>query len=213
MTLFGALLVVIMIVRPWGLLGSAAMSTNGTPLLETRDLTRRFGGYSAVADMNLKIAARHHPCLDRPERRRQDHDVQSDHRRVAADRTARSWSTASKSSGSRPDRIARLGVVRTFQGVRLFPTMTALENVEVGRFCRTRGGFLAALARSPRSLRRQRKPRPASARRNCWSASDCRNGAICLPANWRSPISAGSRSLARSQPIQNCCCSTSRSPA
>jgi branched-chain amino acid transport system ATP-binding protein len=40
-------------------------------------------------------------------------------------------------------------VVRTFQGVRLFPTMTALENVEVGRFCRTRGGFFAAVARIP----------------------------------------------------------------
>ena len=52
-------------------------------------------------------------------------------------------------AGARPDRIAMLGVVRTFQGVRLFPSMTALENVLVGRFCRTRGGYLAAFARIP----------------------------------------------------------------
>jgi branched-chain amino acid transport system ATP-binding protein len=52
-------------------------------------------------------------------------------------------------SGARPDTIARRGVVRTFQGVRLFASMTALENVAVGRFSRTRGGFLAAVARVP----------------------------------------------------------------
>ena len=57
-------------------------------------------------------------------------------------------------AGARPDHIARLGVVRTFQGVRLFPSMTALENVQVGCFCRTRGGLLSALARIPGPPRR-----------------------------------------------------------
>ena len=44
--------------------------------------------------------------------------------------------------------IAR-GIARTFQNIRLFPNMTALENVMVGRHCRTRSEVLSALFRTP----------------------------------------------------------------
>ena len=40
-------------------------------------------------------------------------------------------------------RVAALGIGRTFQNVALFRTMSVLDNVMVGRHCRTRGGFLA----------------------------------------------------------------------
>ncbi|OGR52096.1 MAG: ABC transporter ATP-binding protein [Elusimicrobia bacterium RIFCSPLOWO2_02_FULL_39_32] len=43
--------------------------------------------------------------------------------------------------------IAR-GIARTFQNIRLFPNMTALENVMVGRHCRTRNEVLAAIFRT-----------------------------------------------------------------
>ncbi len=49
--------------------------------------------------------------------------------------------------GLSPNRIASLGVARTFQNIRLFPAMTALENVMVGRHVRTRAGFLGAVLR------------------------------------------------------------------
>src|SRR6185436_4379023 len=39
-------------------------------------------------------------------------------------------------------RIAALGIGRTFQNLALFRTMSVLENVMVGRHCRTRSGFL-----------------------------------------------------------------------
>jgi branched-chain amino acid transport system ATP-binding protein len=55
---------------------------------------------------------------------------------------------------SRPDRIARLGLVRTFQLVRPFAEMTVRENVLVGFHGRTRGGLGAALLR-PRWLQMQ----------------------------------------------------------
>jgi branched-chain amino acid transport system ATP-binding protein len=44
-----------------------------------------------------------------------------------------------------PDRIAKRGLVRTFQLVQLFDDLTVLENVKVGRHLHTRGGLLAAL--------------------------------------------------------------------
>jgi branched-chain amino acid transport system ATP-binding protein len=52
-------------------------------------------------------------------------------------------------TGWRADRVTRAGIARTFQQVRLFRGMSALENVMVGRHARTRGGFAAALVRPP----------------------------------------------------------------
>ncbi len=49
----------------------------------------------------------------------------------------------------RPDRITALGVARTFQNVRLFGTMSALENVLVGQHARTRGGLLGSILYFP----------------------------------------------------------------
>lgn len=50
-------------------------------------------------------------------------------------------------NGLKTHRIAELGVARTFQNIRLFPRMTVLENVMVGRHCRTRAGIAGALFR------------------------------------------------------------------
>ncbi len=58
--------------------------------------------------------------------------------------------------GLRPHRIAQLGLVRTFQSIRLFPNMTALDNVLAGRHCRTHSGVLGAIFRPPRQQREER---------------------------------------------------------
>jgi branched-chain amino acid transport system ATP-binding protein len=57
----------------------------------------------------------------------------------------------------RPDRFTRAGVARTFQNIRLFPHMTALENVLVGRHCRTHVGVAAAILRGPKFHREERE--------------------------------------------------------
>jgi branched-chain amino acid transport system ATP-binding protein len=44
-----------------------------------------------------------------------------------------------------PQKAAELGIARTFQNIRLFANMTALENVMVGRHVRTRAGVLGAM--------------------------------------------------------------------
>jgi branched-chain amino acid transport system ATP-binding protein len=44
--------------------------------------------------------------------------------------------------------VARQGIARTFQNIRLFPEMTALENVMVGRHVRTNSGLVGALFRT-----------------------------------------------------------------
>jgi branched-chain amino acid transport system ATP-binding protein len=51
--------------------------------------------------------------------------------------------------GRKPHDIVALGLARTFQNIRLFANMTALENVMVGRHVRTRTGVVGAILRTP----------------------------------------------------------------
>ena len=51
--------------------------------------------------------------------------------------------------GFKPYQVARLGISRTFQNLSLFLRMTVLENVMIGRHCRTRKGMLASALRLP----------------------------------------------------------------
>ncbi len=46
--------------------------------------------------------------------------------------------------------VAKAGIARTFQNIRLFAEMTALENVMVGRHVRTHSGLVGAVLRTPR---------------------------------------------------------------
>ncbi|MFH1138071.1 MAG: ABC transporter ATP-binding protein [Pseudomonadota bacterium] len=50
--------------------------------------------------------------------------------------------------GLRPHRVLALGVARTFQNIRLFQKMTALENLMVAQHCRTRVGVVGAILRT-----------------------------------------------------------------
>jgi branched-chain amino acid transport system ATP-binding protein len=52
-------------------------------------------------------------------------------------------------TGKRPDRITALGMARTFQNIRLFSTMTAVENVLVGRHARMKGGLFGSILTFP----------------------------------------------------------------
>ncbi|MCW2599011.1 MAG: transporter related protein [Frankiales bacterium] len=58
--------------------------------------------------------------------------------------------------GKTPHKITALGVARTFQNIRLFPALTALENVQIGVESRQRSGALAAMLRLPSNRRDDR---------------------------------------------------------
>jgi len=60
-------------------------------------------------------------------------------------------------NGMKPNRITTRGMARTFQNIRLFQNMTALENIMVGRHCRTQAGVLGAIFRGPRTRREERE--------------------------------------------------------
>ena len=62
-------------------------------------------------------------------------------------------------TGGRPDKILALGVARTFQNIRLFATMSALENVLVGQHARMRAGLIGSILRPPWVSREEREVR------------------------------------------------------
>ena len=51
-------------------------------------------------------------------------------------------------NGLKPNKVTEMGLARTFQNIRLFPDMTVLENVMIGRHCRTKSGILSSIIRS-----------------------------------------------------------------
>jgi len=59
----------------------------------------------------------------------------------------------------RPDKITKLGVARTFQNIRLFGSMTATENVMIGRHARMRSGLGGSILRPPWVRKEEREVR------------------------------------------------------
>ena len=57
--------------------------------------------------------------------------------------------------GRRPYQILTLGIARTFQNIRLFTNMTAMENAMVAMHCRSKKGVFGAVLRSPSQRREE----------------------------------------------------------
>jgi branched-chain amino acid transport system ATP-binding protein len=67
----------------------------------------------------------------------------------------RPHSTTTRINGLKPNRITELGLARTFQNIRLFEQMTVIENVMIGRHCRTRANLFGAVFRTSATLREE----------------------------------------------------------
>jgi len=59
-------------------------------------------------------------------------------------------------AGLKPHQVAAHGIARTFQNIRLFANLSALENVMIGRHVRTRAGVLGAILRDARTVGEER---------------------------------------------------------
>ena len=64
--------------------------------------------------------------------------------------------------GSKPHQVAALGMSRTYQNIKLFHSMSALENVMLGRHIRSRSGFLAGMFNLPWTWKEERNIRSTS---------------------------------------------------
>ncbi|MBP1742265.1 MAG: ABC-type branched-chain amino acid transport system, permease component, partial [Deltaproteobacteria bacterium] len=62
-----------------------------------------------------------------------------------------------KLSGLKPHHVVKAGVARTFQNLRLFSTLSVLDNAKVARFCRTKAGPLSILFNLPLHKREEQE--------------------------------------------------------
>jgi len=125
-------------------------------LLEVRALTKSFGGLTAVSDVSFEVAAGSIVGLIGPNGAGKTTIFNLITGNYRADRGAIHFD--GRSLIALPThRIVSLGVARTFQNIRLFQQLSALENALAGRHCRTRSGLLGAMLRPPWEVRDERE--------------------------------------------------------
>src|SRR3954447_2927842 len=123
-------------------------------LLEARGVTVRFGGLVAVSSVNLQIPAGGIVGLIGPNGAGKTTLFNviagfyrpADGRVLFHDRDI---------TGRKPHEVAALGIARTFQNIRLFANMSAVENVLVGMHTRLHATPLGAIVRTPRVRREE----------------------------------------------------------
>jgi branched-chain amino acid transport system ATP-binding protein len=118
-------------------------------LLEIRGLVKRFGGVTALDGVDLAVRRDEILGLIGPNGAGKTtlfNCVSGFSPPTAGE--VRFGDSGLELGGRGPHEVARLGLARTFQNIRLFPHMSVLENVLVGRHLKTRAGILAALWRA-----------------------------------------------------------------
>jgi branched-chain amino acid transport system ATP-binding protein len=59
--------------------------------------------------------------------------------------------------GKKPETVTALGIARTFQNIRLFDALTVLDNVKIGRHCRTNSNFIGAVLHTKKQQTEERE--------------------------------------------------------
>ena len=124
-------------------------------LLEVRGITKSFGGLTAVNDVSFDVAEGSIVGLIGPNGAGKTTTFNLITGNYRADRGSIRFGDRTL-LGMKTHRIVMLGVARTFQNIRLFQQITALENVLAGRHCRTRAGLFAAMFRPPSQVKEER---------------------------------------------------------
>jgi branched-chain amino acid transport system ATP-binding protein len=124
-------------------------------LLEVEGVSKRFGGVQAVKDVSFRVERGIVKALIGPNGAGKTtlFDLVTG---FCGPDTGTIRFFDRRVEGRPPHETAALGMSRTFQNVKLFPRMTAQENVMVGRHVRSRAGFVAGMLGAPRTRREER---------------------------------------------------------
>jgi branched-chain amino acid transport system ATP-binding protein len=117
-------------------------------LVESKNVTMQFGGLKAVSNLDLHIDAQEIVALIGPNGAGKTtffNMLTGIYKPTEGTLTF----DGNAVSGKKPNAICEMGVARTFQNIRLFANMTALENVMVARHTRTKAGPFQAVFRLP----------------------------------------------------------------
>jgi len=117
-------------------------------LLEARGVTKRFGGLTALNNVNFELEEGRIASIIGPNGAGKTTFFNVFTGLYVPEEGSVTFRTASL-LGLRPDQITALGVCRTFQNIRLFKNMTAVENVLVGMHSRVDSTFWGVLSRNP----------------------------------------------------------------
>jgi len=120
-------------------------------LLEAKDIGKRFGGVQALADVSFSIRRGEIYGLIGPNGAGKTtlFNVLTG---IYTPDTGSFAFTGAPLAGLAPHQVARRGIARTFQNIRLFANLSVLENAMIGRHVRTRAGVLGALLRNRATL-------------------------------------------------------------
>ncbi len=125
-------------------------------ILETRNVTKRFGGLSAVDNVTLQIPEGSIYAIIGPNGAGKTTLYNCITGFYPADEGDMLFNGKSL-MGLSPDRITRLGISRTYQNIRLFPAMTALENILVGAHPQLKSNYVDAFFHTPRQRAEEKK--------------------------------------------------------
>lgn len=132
-----------------------------TRLVEAKNVTMQFGGLKAVGDVTLNIEEGEIVALIGPNGAGKTtffNLMTGIYTPTEGSLTFNGQSVG----GIKPHKIAKMGISRTFQNIRLFQNMTALENVMVGRHTRTKEGPIGAVFRTARFRREEQASEDAA---------------------------------------------------
>ncbi|MFN0117392.1 MAG: ABC transporter ATP-binding protein [Elusimicrobiota bacterium] len=125
-------------------------------LLNTKKLSKSFGGLKAVQDVDFQISTGEIVSLIGPNGAGKTTFFNLLTGVYTPDEGEIEFS-GERIDHETPQWIIRRGIARTFQNIRLFKNMTVLENVMVGRHCRTRSELFSALFRTSAFYREEKE--------------------------------------------------------
>jgi branched-chain amino acid transport system ATP-binding protein len=135
---------------------------DGGNILETVGVTKQFGGLTAVSDVTFAIPRRSIVSIIGPNGAGKTTFFNM-LTGLYKPTTGTITFDGRTITGGRPDKIMQLGMARTFQNIRLFGTMSALENVMVGQHSRMKAGLFGSIFRTPRVRKEEQRVRDKAA--------------------------------------------------